>query len=80
MEESQKTKFAGRRENRAAAVQILYMLEANPTDDVASALSAFFAERERRPQEEQEPVAALRNSAYTGNYHLDIFGTAKVYE
>lgn len=47
MEESQKTKFAGRRENRAAAVQILYMLEANPTDDIASALSAFFAERER---------------------------------
>ena len=41
---------------------------------------SLFAERERRPQEEQEPVAALRNSAYTGNYHLDIFGTAKVYE
>ena len=29
---------------------------------------------------EEEPVAPLANRAYVGNYHLDVFGTAKVYE
>ena len=29
---------------------------------------------------EETPVAPLANKAYVGQYHLDVFGTAKVYE
>lgn len=42
-EQNDNVKFAGRRENRAAAMQILYMHQANPTEDFAGALTTFFA-------------------------------------
>ena len=41
---------------------------------------SLFAERKRPESEEEEPVKALKNSAYAGTYHLDIFGDARVYE
>ncbi len=39
----------------------------------------FKKEEEEKPQE-KTPAAPLANKAYVGNYYLDAFGTAKVYE
>ena len=40
----------------------------------------LFAKDEEKPAEEKTPVAPLANKAYTGNYYLDVFGTATIYE
>jgi CubicO group peptidase (beta-lactamase class C family) len=40
----------------------------------------LFSKDEPKAKEEVTPVAALANKAYVGNYTLEPFGTAKVYE
>ena len=40
----------------------------------------LFSKNEPKAKEEVTPVAALANKAYVGNYTLEPFGTAKVYE
>lgn len=40
----------------------------------------LFAKDEEEEKEETTPAAPLANRAYVGNYHLDAFGTAKVYQ
>jgi hypothetical protein len=40
----------------------------------------LFAKDEEKPAEEKTPVAPLANKAYIGNYYLDVFGTATIYE
>ena len=40
----------------------------------------LFAKDEEKPAVEETPVPALPNKAYVGNHHLDVFGTAKIYE
>lgn len=40
-------KFTGRRENRVAAMQILYMLEIGKSTDVSAQMSDFFSERDK---------------------------------
>ncbi len=40
----------------------------------------LFSKDEEKAKEEATPVPALANKAYTGNYTLEPFGTAKVYE
>ena len=40
----------------------------------------LFSKDEPKTKEEVTPVAALANKAYVGNYTLEPFGTAKVYE
>ena len=39
-----------------------------------------FSDDEEEAKEPETPVAPLANSAYTGSYTLEPFGTAKVYE
>ncbi|MBQ2133309.1 MAG: DUF3471 domain-containing protein, partial [Bacteroidales bacterium] len=47
---------------------------------LADYLEDLFAEDEEGDKKEETPVAALANKAYVGNYTLEPFGTAKVYE
>lgn len=44
--EEENQKFSGRRENRAAAMQFLYMMEANPNKSLEDSLSLFFETKE----------------------------------
>lgn len=50
MPEEKKSKNAGRRENRAAAMQFIYMREINGDTPVADALEAFFSSKENDRQ------------------------------
>lgn len=50
MPEEKKSKNAGRRENRAAAMQFIYMREINGDTPVADALEAFFSSKENGRQ------------------------------
>ena len=47
---------------------------------LADYLEDLFSEDEEEKKEEETPVAPLANKAYVGNYTLEPFGTAKVYE
>ena len=61
----------------------LYKGNKNPghfDEYLADYLEDLFAEEQENAKEEETPVAAMPNKAYTGNYHLDVFGTATVYE
>ncbi|MBE6226017.1 MAG: serine hydrolase [Bacteroidales bacterium] len=47
---------------------------------LADYLEDLFGEEKDEKKPEETPVAALANKAYVGNYTLEPFGTAKVYE
>ena len=47
---------------------------------LADYLEGLFSKDEDEKKEEETPVAPLANKAYVGNYTLEPFGTAKVYE
>ncbi len=47
---------------------------------LADYLEDLFSEEEEEKKAEETPVAPLANKAYVGNYTLEPFGTAKVYE
>ncbi len=50
MSEEKKSKNVGRRENRAAAMQFIYMREINGDAPIADALEAFFSSKENGRQ------------------------------
>ncbi len=54
----------------------------NPTcfDEYLAEFKADLFSKDESKEAEEAPVAPLANKAYVGEYHLDVFGTAKVYE
>lgn len=49
-------------------------------DEYLAEFKADLFSKDESKEAEEAPVAPLANKAYVGEYHLDVFGTAKVYE